>query len=84
VVLRPPELPPVQKPAKPRPPKEPGKIGRALAAVGGVVFAITAVVGLVRALQDPSGQSSPFRSLAMVIPTVVFVRYALTGKLKLG
>ncbi len=84
MVLRPPELPPVQKPAKPRPPKEPSGVARALAAVAGVIFAITTVVGLSRAIHDPSGQSSPFRALAMVIPTVVFVRYALTGKLKLG
>ena len=84
MVLRPPELPPPQKPVPPKPPKAPGKVGRILAALAGAVFAVTALMGLVRALQDTSGQASPFRSLALIIPTVVFVRYALTGKLKLN
>ena len=84
MVLRPPELPPVQKPVRPRPEKKPSMIGRALAGVAGIAFGITALVSLSRALHDTTGKANPIMALAMVLPTVLFVRYALTGKLKLS
>ncbi len=84
MVLRPPELPPVQKPVRPRKATKPGIIGRALAGVAGIAFGITALVSLSRALQDTTGKANPIMAFAMVLPTVLFVRYALTGKLKLS
>jgi len=52
--------------------------------VAGIAFGITALVSLSRALQDTTGKANPIMAFAMVLPTVLFVRYALTGKLKLS
>ena len=79
---KPPELPKSEKLPARRAAKGPNYGGRVLAAVAGVAFATAAALGFMRALQASTGQSSPFMSLALLLPTVVLLRYALTGKIK--
>ena len=83
MVWRPPELPKMEKMPPRREKKKPSIAGRALAAVAGLAFGVISAIGVYKALQDRSGQMSPFSSLALLIPTAVLIRYALTGQIKL-
>lgn len=80
---KPPELPKSEKLPPRRARKGPNYGGRLLAGVAGTAFGTAAALGFVRAVEASTGQTSPFMSLAMLIPTVVLLRYALTGKIKM-
>ena len=84
MVWRPPELPPMQKMPRERKPKPPSKLARLLGGIAGVAFLVTSVVSLIRALQDTSGKSSPVMALAILMPAVILIRYALTGQIKMN
>jgi hypothetical protein len=79
---KPPPLPKSEKMPPPRPAKGPSRGGRLLAAVAAVAFLVAAGVGFMRALDDPTGRSSPVRALVMLIPAGLLGRYALTGQAK--
>lgn len=79
---KPPQLPKSEKLPPRRAPKGPRYGGRLLAGVAGVAFGTAAAVGFLRAMQASTGQTSPFMSLALLIPTVILLRYALTGAIK--
>jgi hypothetical protein len=82
---RPPELPPVQRlPKRPKGDGKPSKTGRIIAGIAGVAFGAAAIIGLWRALNDRSGQGSPFGPLAMLLPAALLIRYALTGQIKVN
>jgi hypothetical protein len=80
---KPPELPKSEKLPPKRADKGPKYGGRLLAAIAGVAFGMAALMGISKMLEASGGQGGSFRSLAMLIPTVVLLRYALTGKIKL-
>jgi hypothetical protein len=77
---REPELPPVQQMPRRRGKKGPSYGGRMLAGFAGVVLAVTGAIGVVRAVQDPSG--NVVMALAVILPSVLLIRYALTGQIK--
>jgi hypothetical protein len=79
---KPPELPKSEKMPVRRRSTGPGLGSRLLAGVAGLAFGLVTVLGFSRALEAETGRSSPFASLAMLLPTVLLVRYALTGKIK--
>jgi hypothetical protein len=83
VVWKEPELPPVQKMPRKRSSKGSSLLGRAIGGVAGLAMGTTSALGLVRALRDTSGQASPFMALALLLPTVVLIRYALTGQIRM-
>jgi hypothetical protein len=81
---RPPQPPPVEKLPPERGPKKARIGGRLVAALAGVALLISGGVGVWRALNDPTGTSSPFGALAVLIPAVVMIRYAFTGVIKVS
>jgi hypothetical protein len=82
-LLKPPELPPVQKMPRPRADARQSPVARAVAGVAGIAFGFTALVGVWRAFSDTTGRSSPFMALAMLLPAAMLARYAFTGKIKM-
>jgi hypothetical protein len=78
---RPPQLPPVQKMPAKRPSSPPGYGLRAVVGVAGVALLLSAVVGVYRALGSRTG-ASPIMPLAALLPAIVMLRYAATGKIK--
>jgi hypothetical protein len=83
-LLKPPQLPPVQKMPRRRAQQRNNPVGRAVAGLAGAAFGFTALLGVWRALSDTSGRSSPFMALAMLLPATMLVRYALTGQIKMS
>lgn len=79
---KPPELPKAEKMPPPRQKKGPSAPVRVFALVAAVAFAIAGVVGFMRAMDDKTGQGSPFRALIMLMPAGFLARYALTGQAK--
>jgi len=84
LVWKPQQLPPVQRPKRKREKSGPGPVKRALGGLVGVAFVVSAGFSLWRALQDTSGQSSPFMALIMLMPAGIFIRYAITGQIKMN
>ncbi len=72
----------MEKPRPPKGPKKPSYVSRALAGVAGIALLITGGIGVWRAIQDRTGTASPFASLAVLLPAVILIRYALTGVIK--
>jgi len=82
-----PELPPMET----LPPKRAGSVqgkigGRIVAAVAGLSFVVGSLVALRNALSAGlaagGGRSNAFGALAMLIPAVMLLRYAWTGRVK--
>ena len=84
MVWKPQQLPPVQRPKPERKKTGPGPFKRVLGGLVGVAFVVSAGVSLWKALQDTSGQSSPFMALVMLMPAGIFIRYAITGQIKMN
>ena len=61
---------------------KPGAFGRGLAGIAGLVFGAIGAIGVYQALQDTSGKANVIGSLAVLLPTVLLIRYALTGQIK--
>jgi len=80
VVWKEPKLPPVEKMPRARRDKRPSPVGRALGGVAGCVLGFSAL----RTIQQSFGdsQASPFMGLALLLPTVILIRYAVTGVIK--
>ncbi len=74
----------LEKVPTPRPPRPPSYGGRMLAGVAGLAFGAAALTGVWRSLHDATGQGSPIGALAMLMPTALMLRYALTGQAKVG
>ena len=80
-----PKPPPVEKMPRRRETPPGPKIGtRIVAALAGIAVGTSCLMGLSRALTDTSGQGSPFMSLALLLPTIMLFRYAITGKIKVN
>jgi hypothetical protein len=79
---RPPQQPLPEKPVKPRDDSKPSYFLRFLASIAGVILLITAGVGLMNAMKDTTGQGSPLMAIAVLLPAVILIRYALTGVIK--
>jgi hypothetical protein len=83
MVWKAPQLPPVQKMPRQRPPAPPSYGGRIAAGAAGAVLLASAVIGIYRAVNSRVG-ASPFMALAPLLPAIVLIRYALTGKIKVS
>ena len=79
---KPPELPKAERMPAQRTKKGPSYGARMLAGVAGIAFGSAALMGLMRGMSQSSGGRGPLMSLALLIPTVVLLRYALTGVIK--
>lgn len=79
---KPPDLPEVQKPPKKRVDKKPSYVARVVGGVAGVALLVSGVIGLYNAMRDKTGTANPFMSLAVLLPAVILIRYALTGVIK--
>jgi hypothetical protein len=82
MLLRRPELPKSEKMPPPRKKKSASIGARAVGAVAGLALGFSSAWGTYHAFLDRSGQASPFGPLALMIPTAVLIRYALTGQIK--
>jgi hypothetical protein len=81
---RPPELPPVQKMPTKRPAPKASVGGRVIAGIAGMAFLVTAAVGVLRAFRGPGGASAALPSLGILLPAILFLRYAATGQFKIS
>ncbi len=79
---KPPELPEVQKLPKKRATQKPSVAGRIVGGMAGVALLMSSVIGLYNALRDKTGSANPFMALAVLLPAVILIRYALTGVIK--
>lgn len=79
-VWKEPKLPPAEKMPRPRENKRPSVLGRGLAGLAGCVLGFSAARTIQQAMGD--GQSSPFMGLALLLPTIILIRYAMTGVIK--
>jgi len=77
-----PKLPPVEKMPRKRVETPPSYAARGVALCAGIALGVSSAMGIYRAFSDSSGQQSPFMALALLLPTVILVRYALTGQIK--
>ncbi|MSP25698.1 MAG: hypothetical protein EXR75_11140 [Myxococcales bacterium] len=68
----------------PRAPKRPSFWGRTLAGLTGVALGVGAAIGIWHTFRDGPNQASPLGPVALLMPTALMLRYALTGHAKLG
>jgi hypothetical protein len=77
-----PELPPLERLPTKRAISRPGWGKRAWALLSGVALTTASLVGLKHSLEAGSTGFGSFGALALLLPAIVLVRYALTGKIK--
>ena len=78
-----PKLPPLERPpVKRAKPARPAWGKRVLTFVSGVALAVASLVGLRQSLEAGSTRFGSFGALALLLPAIVLLRYALTGKIK--
>ncbi len=78
-----PELPPLeQMPVKRPGRRRAGLTGRVIAGVAGVAFLVAALAAVMSSLEQGANRYGSFRALALLLPAIMLLRYAWTGRIK--
>jgi hypothetical protein len=78
-----PKLPPLERlPPRRATASRPSWGKRGVALVSGIALAVASVVGMQHSLEAGSTRFGSFGPLALLLPAIMLVRFALTGKIK--
>jgi hypothetical protein len=80
---RQPSLPPLERLPAPRGPKKPGWLKRVAAGLAGGAFIAGSLGGVLRSMGHGANRFGSFRAFALLLPAVLLLRYAWTGRFKL-